>query len=77
MSTKAQHTSPQPPRLERLPAVVARTGLSRATLYRLIAAGTFVQPVRLTGRNIAFVASEVDAWITARAAERDAGASRA
>lgn len=76
MSTKAQHTSTQPPRLERLPAVAARTGLSRATIYRLITAGTFVQPVRLTGRNIAFVASEVDAWISARAAERD-GASRA
>lgn len=64
------------PRLERLPAVLARTGLSRATIYRLIAAGTFVQPVRLTGRNIAFVAAEVDAWIAARAAERD-GAGRA
>jgi len=64
------------PRLERLPTVIIRTGLSRATIYRLIAAGTFVKPVRLTGRNIAFVAAEVDSWIAARAAERD-GASRA
>jgi prophage regulatory protein len=74
METAALQTataSSSPPRLERLPAVIARTGLGRTTIQRLIAAGTFPQPVRLTGRSIAFVASEVDAWIAAQVTARD------
>jgi prophage regulatory protein len=76
METAALQTatdSRSPPRLERLPDVIARTGLSRTTIQRLIAAGTFAQPVRLTGRKIAFVAAEVDAWIAARVTARDHG----
>lgn len=69
-------TNTSRPALERLSAVTSRTGLSRATIYRLIAAGTFVKPVRLTGRSIAFVAAEVDAWIDARAAERDGASAK-
>jgi prophage regulatory protein len=76
MSNKAQHTSPLPPRLERLPTVKIRTGQSRATIYRGIAAGTFPKPVKIGARSIAFIAAEVDSWIAARAAERD-GAARA
>jgi prophage regulatory protein len=76
METAALQTSTDsrsPPRLERMPSVVARTGLSRTTIHRMIAAGTFAQPVRLTGRSIAFVASEVDAWIAAQVTARDQG----
>jgi prophage regulatory protein len=76
METAALQTSTDsrsPPRLERLPAVIARTGLGRTTIQRLIAAGTFPQPVRLNGRSIAFVASEVDAWIAAQVTARDHG----
>ena len=58
------------PRVERLPTVMARTGLSRASIYRGIAAGTFVQPVRLTGRSIGFLAAEIDAWIANRGRTR-------
>jgi len=76
VSTKAQNTPHQPPRLERLPSVEERSGRSRAAIYRGIADGTFPKPVKIGARSIAFVASEIDAWIAARAAERD-GASRA
>lgn len=71
-----KHVSSPPPLggllLERLPAVRARTGLSRAEIYRRIAAGAFPRPVRLGERAIAFDASEIDAWIAALIAERDA-----
>ncbi|MEW6703737.1 MAG: AlpA family phage regulatory protein [Pseudomonadota bacterium] len=61
------------PALERKPSVLARTGLSDSLLYRLIIQGKFPRPVPLgTGRAVAWVTSEVDAFINARIAERDA-----
>ncbi len=62
--------SNQHPRIERLEAVLQRTGLSRSVAYELIAAHEFVQPLRLSARRIGFLTSEVDSWIEARAAER-------
>jgi prophage regulatory protein len=44
---------------------------SRAHLYRLIRAKKFPVPVRLGDNRIAFVESEVDAWLEAKVAERD------
>jgi len=52
--------------------VEQRTGYRKSKLYQLIAAGAFPQPVRPGARAIRFVADEVDAWIAARIAERDA-----
>lgn len=63
--------SPGAIKIERLPAVLARTGLSRSGAYAAISAGSFVRPVKLgEGRAIGFLSHEVDAWILARAAER-------
>ena len=50
----------------RTPAVLEATGLSRGTLYRLIANSKFPQPLRLTPRSIGFYSDEVDAWLEAR-----------
>jgi prophage regulatory protein len=61
--------------LERLPRVKARTGLSRSEIYRRISANppTFPAPVKLgEGRASAWVSSEVDVFIEARIAARDA-----
>jgi prophage regulatory protein len=58
--------------LLRLPAVAARTGLSRSTIYERIATGDFPKPVKLGARAIGFVESEVEAHI-----ERTIAASRA
>lgn len=50
----------------RLPAVIARTGLSRSTLYRFIAEGKFPKPILIGARAIGFVETEIDDWIEAR-----------
>lgn len=54
-------------RLERLPAVLARTGLSRTAVWRR-AGVDFPSPVRLGPQTIAWVSEEVDQWITDRIA---------
>lgn len=56
----------------RLPEVITKTGRSRSTIYSDIEAGRFPKPVKLGARAIGFVADEVDAWIAARIAEREA-----
>lgn len=61
--------------LERLPQVKARTGLGRSEIYRRIAARTFPAPIKLGERASAWNAAEVDSWITARIAARDAKAA--
>lgn len=57
-------------RLERLPSVLDRTGLSRTTLWRR-AGVDFPSPVRLGAASIAFVSAEVDQWIAERISARD------
>ncbi|MFC6379721.1 helix-turn-helix transcriptional regulator [Tatumella terrea] len=58
-------------KLERLNDVIDRTGYSRAWIYELIKKNSFPKPVKIGARSIAFVESEVDAWINERIAERD------
>lgn len=41
--------------------------------WRLIKAGKFPQPVKLGGARNAWVEAEIDEWVEARIAERDAG----
>lgn len=49
----------------RLPAVKARTGLSRSTIYARIreGLGLFPLPVKLGPRAVGWLASDIDAWI--------------
>jgi prophage regulatory protein len=47
----------------RLPAVKARTGLSRSTIYLRVADGSFPPPVSLGARAVGWVESEVEDWI--------------
>ena len=53
----------------RLPAVLEATGLSKATIYRLLARGEFPPRVKLSPRCVGWRAVDVDAWLEARAAE--------
>lgn len=55
----------------RLPAVRARTGLSRSTIYQRIADGKFPRPVPIGARAVGFLLAEVDAWIVAQVGVRD------
>ena len=50
-------------RLIRLPEVLKRTGFGKAWIYRLISEGRFPAPVKIGVRAVAFVESEIDAWI--------------
>lgn len=61
-------------RLLRRVAVERKTGLSRSSIYRLMAAGDFPLPVRLSTHAKAWVESEVDEWINERvsASRKDA-----
>jgi prophage regulatory protein len=52
--------------LLRLPRVKAVTGLSRSTLYALIAQSKFPPPIRISERAVAWPASAVHEWIEAR-----------
>ena len=45
---------------------------SRSQLYRLIRAGKFPKPIRLSENRVAFCEHEIDAWIELKIAERDA-----
>ena len=50
----------------RLPAVKARTGLSRSTIYLRVSQGAFPAPVSLGGRAVGWIEAEVNAWLTAQ-----------
>jgi len=50
----------------RLPAVLARVGLSRMTLYRLMRAGQFPPALKLSPKAVGWRASDVDHWIEQR-----------
>ncbi|EFA8815120.1 MULTISPECIES: helix-turn-helix transcriptional regulator [Enterobacteriaceae] len=50
-------------RLIRLTEVMNRTGYCKAWIYRLIKDGKFPAPVKIGTRAVAFVESEIDAWI--------------
>lgn len=48
--------------LLRLPAVIARTGLSRSTIYKCISEDTFPRPIKIGVRSVAWVESEIRLW---------------
>lgn len=54
------------PRVLRLPQVLDRTGLSRSSLYRLHAAGSFPRRVQISERSVGWLESEVDAWLDSK-----------
>lgn len=52
-----------PESIIRLKTVLARTGLSRSTLYRKIAEGTFPPQVRISIHGAGWHESAIDRWI--------------
>ena len=50
----------------RAPEVMARTGLSRVTIWRRVRAGTFPAPVELGANSIGWPATEISAWLESR-----------
>lgn len=52
----------------RLKEVTRRTTYSRTRIYELVNQGAFPRPVRLGGRAVAWLESEVVAWMDGRIA---------
>jgi prophage regulatory protein len=55
--------SPTALRLLRLPRVKDRVGLGRSSIYALVASGHFPRPISLGGRAMAWLESDINAWI--------------
>jgi len=75
MNTEIVYTpaiEPRPTRLLHVKTVCERTSLSRSTILNLRAVGQFPEPVEIAYQRIAWVESEVESWIAARIAERNA-----
>ncbi|MBF0629285.1 MAG: AlpA family transcriptional regulator [Magnetococcales bacterium] len=53
----------------RLPAVKARTGLSRTSIHMQVTNGTFPKPVKLGLRAIGWLESDIDDWIAQKVAQ--------
>ncbi|MGL5040136.1 MAG: helix-turn-helix transcriptional regulator [Aeromonas sp.] len=64
----------QETRFIRMKEVCAKVGLAKSTLWELVARGQFPQKVHLGERTVAFIESEVDAWMAERIAARSAKA---
>lgn len=47
-------------------------GVSRSWLERASKDGRFPKPIQLSAKSVGWLSTEVDAWLKARAAERDA-----
>jgi len=65
-SSKARGTPSSTGRSLRIDDVIATTGLSRATIYREIAAGRFPAQKPLTRRAVGWDEAAVAAWRAAR-----------
>lgn len=47
----------------RMPDVIKRTGLSRATIYQKIKDGSFPPPTKLSAKAVGWRSDEIDRWI--------------
>jgi len=73
MRTKARlGDRPMSKTICRLPDVKAQTGLSRSTIYAMMADGRFPKPIKLGERAVGWAEAEITAWVQARIAQRDA-----
>lgn len=50
-------------RFIRLKEVVRRVGISKSNIYRLIPDGKFPRPIQLGPNSVAWLESEVSAWV--------------
>lgn len=56
----------------RLKDVLETTGLSRATMYKMMSDGAFPKSISLGERSVGWLEGEVQDWILAKIEERDA-----
>lgn len=63
-------------RLLRLPEVESATGLKKSSIYSLVKAKRFPQPVRISARCTAWPESQVLQWVQQKISEASAGGGR-
>ena len=56
----------------RLPDVIAKTGMSRMTIYRRIDSDGFPKSFSLGGRSVGWWEHDAEAWLRAKAERREA-----
>ena len=66
MAQKATNQTQAPATIERLPAVMRRTGASRSSIYRWEGEGKFPKRIKLGERAAGWRSSDIDAWIASR-----------
>jgi len=54
----------------RLPEVMARVGICRASIYQRMKEGTFPKSLPLGPRSVGWLEHEIDAWLQVRISER-------
>jgi prophage regulatory protein len=54
----------------RLKATIQKTGLSKSSIYSLLAENKFPKRVQLSARSIGFLESEIDSWIAEKLSSR-------
>jgi prophage regulatory protein len=64
-------------KLIRLNQVLALTGLSRGTIYRMERAGSFPLRRRLGTNSVAWIEHEITTWMESRPAARETSSNRA
>ena len=57
-------------RLLRLPEVLERVPFGKTTLYRLMREGSFPENIQLGSNMVAWVASEIEEWISTQIKNR-------
>jgi len=55
----------------RRPQVETRTGLSRSTIYAMMAEGVFPKPIRLGKRAVGWPESVISEWLESRLRDTD------
>lgn len=63
----------QPERIIRLKTVLAGTGLSRSTIYRKIAEGTFRRQIKIGTNGAGWHESDINRWVANPAGWRPRG----
>lgn len=62
-------------RFLRLAEVLARTGLSRSSLYAQVSEGRFPEPVGISERSVAWIEGDIEQWMLDRIARARSRAS--
>lgn len=57
---------PATARILRLPEVMGRVGLRRASIYLHVSKGSFPKPISLGARAVGWLESDINRWIAAR-----------